>query len=100
MKKKLFLILLILLLLIMPVMLLCGCGKVPKSEDFSTENIDRFLFIKQYGDNNGETIQILVDKETRVMYMFYHDNGGNSGTAGLTVMLNADGTPMLWEGEL
>lgn len=93
-------ILCLLFVLITP-LLFCGCEHIPKSENYYTENIDRFVFIKQYGEvNGGETIKILVDKETKVMYMYYHDGNLNSGTAGLTVMLNADGTPMLWEGEL
>lgn len=98
MKKK---ILLILLLLIMPVMLLCGCGKVPKSNDFTSEENSRFVYVKEYTIDNDASFKILVDKETRVMYLYKISNSGsNFGTAGLTVMLNADGTPMLWEGEL
>ena len=41
---------------------------------------------------------IIVDKETRVMYLLI--TVGASVGAGLTVMLNPDGTPMIWEGEL
>ena len=92
-------ILCLLFILITP-LLFCGCESIPEREDYSTESLDRFVFVKQYGEGSGETIKILVDKETKIMYMYYQDGGGYSGTAGLTVMLNADGTPMLWEGEL
>ena len=36
---------------------------------------------------------VLVNKETRVMYLTQYKGG-------MTVMVNADGSPMLYEGEL
>lgn len=93
MKKK---ILFILLLLIMPVMLLCGCSEVPKSEDFTSEENSRFVYVKEYTIDNDTKFEVLVDRETKVMYLCRISGYGG----GLTVMLNADGTPMLWEGEL
>lgn len=39
---------------------------------------------------------ILVDKETRVMYLFVKCGYG----AGLEVMVDEEGKPMLYEGEL
>lgn len=44
--------------------------------------------------NNG--CIILVDKETRVMYLYVKTGSG----AGLTVMVDEEGKPMLYEGEL
>lgn len=45
------------------------------------------------GDNkNGESK--LAGKDTGVMYLVYQRNG-----TGCTVMLNADGTPKIWQGE-
>ena len=38
---------------------------------------------------------IAVDKETKVMYYIQH-----CPVDGITVMLNADGTPKIWKGEL
>lgn len=40
---------------------------------------------------------ILVDKETKVCYLEYKRQSGYAGFGGLSVMLNADGTPKLWE---
>ncbi len=37
---------------------------------------------------------IYADKDTGVMYLVYQRNG-----TGCTVMLNADGTPKIWQGE-
>ncbi len=43
----------------------------------------------------GQTYQILVYKDTGVMYMYAH----NGRFGGLSVMLNPDGTPMVWDGD-
>ena len=39
---------------------------------------------------------ILVDKETGVCYLEYKNTFGYDGYYGITVMLNADGTPKIW----
>ena len=44
-------------------------------------------------------VEILVHKETKVMYMLYLDNYGKDG-GGLTVMLDADGKPLIYQGDL
>ena len=85
MSKKIFCLL---LLLIMPVMVLCGCGV--SEEAYDNGGADRFKFIEY------QLMTIAIDKETRVMYLIY----ALAYRGGMTVMLNADGTPMLWEGEL
>lgn len=70
--------------------MLCGCAaqSSDKSGGCYTEN---FVLVKGGLDTHG---YIYVDKNTRVMY--WH----TGGDGGITVILNADGTPMLWEGEL
>lgn len=91
MKKKLFLLFLI---LIIPICLLfsgCGTEKSPSYES----NTGRFLLVYSQ-EKDREKIYILVDTKTRVMYLWCHIGFGG----GLTVMLNPDGTPMIWEGEL
>jgi uncharacterized lipoprotein YehR (DUF1307 family) len=97
MKKKL---LMLLLVLIMPAMLLTGCGKIPQTENFTSEENTRFIYVKEYTYGDNDYFKILVDKETRVMYLYKRHRNGEASTAGLTALLNADGTPMLWEGKL
>lgn len=41
---------------------------------------------------------LYVDKETRVQYLFI--NNGNSYGSGCVVLVDADGKPILYEGEL
>ena len=92
MKKKL---LCLLLVLIMPVMVLAGCNyeDVQSNKVGKEYNIGSLTFVKI--EQSG-AFCILVDKDTRVMYLFNRD----AYQGGLTPLLNADGTPMLWEGEL
>lgn len=91
MKKKIFCLLLI---LIMPLMLFSGCSSNAQTSSNGSEFIvGDIVFIKVV---RGDDFDIFVDKNTRVMYIFnktYHQGG-------LTVLVNADGTPMLWECEL
>ena len=48
-------------------------------------------FVKVYSDGIFGSNEIWVDKQTGVNY-FYHVSGN---AAGLTVLLNRDGTPMV-----
>lgn len=54
-------------------------------------------FIKVYSQNSlfGSNVRILVDVETGVNYLFCIEGYGG----GLTVMLNADGKPIVWSKE-
>jgi hypothetical protein len=81
-------ILCLLLVLIIPLILFSGCkNKI----NISDSEYTRFYII-----DYNHYVTVYVDKETRVMYLFVK----NDYKGGLTAMLNPDGTPMLWEGEL
>lgn len=92
MKKKIFCLL---LLLILPIFMLCGCAlDSAQSSGIGKEYIvGNVIFVKV---EKGEDFDLFVDKNTRVIYIY----NKTSYQGGLTAMLNADGTPMLWEGEL
>ena len=71
--------------------LLCGCGAVSTQEDNTGTYIDNFVCVER----NSSSF-IYVDRNTKVMYW-----GDTVGPARwMTAILNADGTPMLWEGDL
>ena len=98
MKKK---ILIILLALIIPICLLfAGCGT--KHKNYQDNSSDRFIILEkvqdEFEDIDGITIDIyiVVDKETRIMYFYY--SGFES--IGFETMLDKDGKPLLYEGEL
>lgn len=71
-----------------------GCEK----KDGEPGNPNRFRIVEDYGYrteiNNGSPVSIFVDTETGVMYLRMFGTAG-----GVTVLLNSDGTPLIWEGE-
>lgn len=91
--KKSITIILIVAILVIATIGFCGC------DDKKSTNNDRFVVIQHneispslFGD---EYVLVLYDKETKVMYLFVKNGYGG----GLTVLVNADGTPMLYEEE-
>ena len=79
MKKKLIAAILTVTLLIAG----CESVNVDAEQDNTMELVEGW---RDYG--------IYADKDTGVMYLVYQRNG-----TGCTVMLNADGTPKIWQGE-
>lgn len=73
---------------ILAISLLTGCNKVYKAHDYDNEMTDwTFTFIA-----SGSRMSIYKEDITDVMYVVYHD--GYNG--GMTVMMNEDGTPLLY----
>lgn len=73
--------------------LLVGCefAEVEKVEE-KAENLSMFVVVE-----TASNWKVVYNKETRVMYAISF-GGYNAGT--FTLLVNADGTPMLWkEGE-
>ena len=87
--KKILLILICVTLLLS----LFSCGAQMLTEEDvlkdNTSNISMFIQVEV-----GDSYKIVYHRDTKVMYAI-SDVPYNSGT--FTVMLNADGTPMLWK---
>ena len=80
--------------MLLAVLMLAGCdtmGKVDAGQIAGAE-ADNRMFMVVSNEWNGN---VLVDKSTGVMYWKSEcsDNSGN-----LTLLVNADGTPRIWEG--
>lgn len=74
---------------------LTACGSENSIvESAETETESAVMFERHKLDN---CYSILVDKETGVCYLEYECGIGRQGYYGITVMLNADGTPKIWE---
>lgn len=85
MKKLCLLAALVILMLA-----LSGCGEVAVKEE-PMENVNMFQIVeKTYG------WAIVYDKTTKVMYAV---SNVSSGTGKFTLLVNADGSPRLWEGD-
>ena len=82
MKKTLCIILLAL------TMTLCGCGVKRESEPMS--DVSMFVVVEQ-----GLSYDVVYHRETKVMYVI---SCGGYNCGNFTVMLNPDGTPMIWKG--
>lgn len=85
MKRFLVIILFIILLL------LTGCGEAPNPQE---EEASMFVYIHKA--DLRTTYDVVYHKDTKVMYTI-SQGAYNSGT--FTLLVNPDGTPMLYEGE-
>ena len=82
----------IVVVLVLTMLALCGCvGQMSRKEVAQESDNDR-LFMQVSCENYG---RVIVDKATRVMYWESYW-AYNYGT--LTVLVNRDGTPRIWEG--
>ncbi len=70
-------------------LLIAGCSDTANVNE-GQENTMVPVESEQYYD-------IYADKDTGVMYLYVYTGRGFG--SGLTVMLNADGTPKIWQGE-
>lgn len=82
MKKTLCIILLVLM------MTLCGC-EVSQVPEEPLESNSMFVVVEK-----GTFYSVVYHKSTKVMYVM---SSGYYNVGTFTVMLNPDGTPMLWK---
>ena len=78
----------IMLACVLTMFILVGCNTVSKSREFD-ENATDYTFTRI---SSGSRMSIYKEDVTDVMYVVYH--AGYKG--GLTVMLDTDGTPLLY----
>lgn len=91
MRKLIF----ILVLILIAPFCLCGCAQ--KSKDYKEQQQTRFIIIERYKDGViSDDYIIIVDKQTRIMYLKYV--GAYRG--GITPLLDENGNPQRYEGEL
>ena len=74
-------------------MIFSGCAKTRKAE--VSEIDERFLILNDTNNGMNGYRQIIVDRETRVMYLFV----GNGSKGGLAVMVDTEGNPLIYSGE-
>ena len=82
-----------LIVMLMLAVMLVGCGLSSESElDGDKSNVGRFVTVEK-----RVYYYIAVDRETKVMYTV-SDGMYNRGT--FTVMVDENGKPLTWEGDL
>lgn len=82
---KVFII--IALMIVVLAVALTGCSKV----EYKASDKSEFVIVE-----STSTWKVVYHKKTKVMYAV-SDGTYNHGT--FTLLVNADGTPMIWEGE-
>lgn len=85
MKRKLLAIILALAMMLA----LVGCDEELRPPNVSKSDGSIFVIVE-----DGNYVDVYVHKETRVMYAYSPYSGG------FVVMIDADGKPLLWGGEL
>ena len=86
------------LLVVLMVIALCAClfgcaAEAQISKEGETEqesNTSMFIEVEKVADN----WRVVYHKDTKVMYVV---SGGSYNRGTFTVMVNPDGTPMIWE---
>ena len=69
----------------------CGGSSVSTSSAYNENAPSMFITI----ENVSESWRVVYHKDTKVMYVV---SAGSYNRGTFTVMLNPDGTPMVWEG--
>lgn len=95
-------ILILLLIMIISIFTLTGCGG-PDGKTASGKDIyyvmDGITFVRVIKPEYMNDFDVWVHKETKVMYIMFCSSEGEGGHT-MSALLNADGSPMLWEGNL
>ena len=75
--------------------ILTACGSDDKLRQRETETV--FPAVETGGrfTNPFYDFNIVVDRETGVNYLIYSEGMGNSSRGGITVLVNADGSPVV-----
>ena len=83
---------------ILLILSICSCGgpDTTKKETVQHTGKSRFFVLHLPNDQEISDFEILVDKETRVQYLFFRD----IHQCGLTPLLDKDGNITFYEGEI
>ncbi len=76
---------------ILAMLLMVGCTKVEKAQEIEKRvDVSRFIQVE-----NAGTWQVVADRETGVMYAV---SAGMYNCGTFTLLVDADGKPLLWNG--
>lgn len=84
---------------ILCVFCLSSCENNKNYETYTPQEGSMFVCVESYIDPYLGSVKILVDKETRIMYMYYWENSDKDyGVNGITVLYDSDGKPKKYNG--
>lgn len=87
----------ILIVLIMSLWLLCACADGETEQGYEYYNVYDGVTMVRIQQTND--FAIYVHKETKVMYI-YSGGGNNTYQGGISPLIDENGKPLLYEGEL
>ena len=89
-------ILAFIVVLIMCIAMLVACSPTEEAPVAEIEVSSRFILVESFKTDtfSSSAAYVIVDTETNVCYLLVVESQG----AGLTVMVDAEGNPLLWEG--
>lgn len=99
MKKFILSIMLGLCLLFSFIFVGCDNGN-PNYQNYTPVEGSRFFELESYIDPHLGYVKILVDKDTRIVYMLVHYSSGDSGRMAFSVLYDSNGSPKKYEGAI
>lgn len=85
--------LIITLLAFLTIFSFTACNSNKNYEEHQPTQGPTFVCVESYDDPYLGYVKILVDKETRIMYIRYYDSSGDGQYSGMTVLYDSNGEP-------
>lgn len=86
------------ILSILCVFCLSSCVENENYEQYQPQQGSMFMCIESYEDPYLGSVKILVDKETKIMYIRYYESEGDGKYSGMTVLYDSKGEPKKYNG--
>ena len=96
--KKINKCILTIFLVILCMFCLSSCVENENYKDYTPQEGVMFICVESYTDPYLGDVKILVDKETRIMYIRYYASEGDGKYSGMTVIYDSDGKPKKYSG--
>ena len=76
-----------------------GCSSGNKNyEEYTPKEGSKFFQVEQYVDPHLGTVTILVDRDTRIIYMLIEYLDGNASRIAFSVLYDSNGMPKKYSG--
>lgn len=96
--KKIKIYILTIFVVILCMFCLSSCEENKNYQNYKPTQGSMFICVESYTDPYLGDVKILVDKQTRIMYIRYHDTYGDGQYSGMAVLYDSDGKPKKYSG--
>ena len=87
-----------LLSIVLTLGLLSGCSGNTDYQDYRPQQGSAFVKVEEYEDPYLGQVKILVDQDTRIMYIYAEDPYKDGATAIFSVLYDKEGKPRKYQG--